>query len=631
GFDVDSPLIARVLRVPEMLEGHPRHLSQHVGGFVISDVPLWNSVPVENAAMADRTVIQWEKDDLESLGLLKVDCLALGMLTCIRKAFDLVERHRGYRLALDTIPGEDKPTYRMIQRADTVGVFQIESRAQMSMLPRLKPSCFYDLVVEVAIVRPGPIQGGMVHPYLKRRKDPSLVSYPSEGIEEILGPTLGVPLFQEQVMELVIHAGYKPHEADNLRRSMAAWRHGGDMEPHRARIRELMLDQNYSPEFIDQIFEQIKGFGSYGFPQSHAASFAKLVYASCWLKRHEPAAFACALLNSQPMGFYSPSQIVQDARRGKADRVGVEFLPVDVQYSEWDCTLVEPAASDVVDCRSDGSDDGSPQSMGLAAQRQAGATTDDAVVSPNSDKLRRIYGVPLPQSAIRLGLREVRGISEEVAVAIVAARAQQPFRDVADLCRRAGLNEKARTALAEAGALRSLAGHRNAARWQVAGIERRTPLQDLHSPREDEIALLAPAVAEEILSDYRALGLTLQAHPLSLLRDRLRERGLLGSQELRARRHGSHVRAVGLVTGRQRPTTASGTIFVTLEDEHGMVNVIVWQKLAARRRKAVLGARLLGVRGRWERVDGVEHLIASDLEDLSPMLGSLRADSRDFH
>ncbi|MEN1939793.1 error-prone DNA polymerase, partial [Luteimonas sp. MJ174] len=345
GFDIDNPLIARILAVTAMLRGRPRHLSQHVGGFVISDAPLWQMVPVENAAMAERTIIQWEKDDLEALGLLKVDCLALGMLTCIRKALDLVRAHRGRDLELATIPREDGPTYDMVQLADTVGVFQIESRAQMTMLPRLKPKTFYDLVVEVAIVRPGPIQGGMVHPYLRRRMNQEPVTYPSPGIEEILGATLGVPLFQEQVMELVIHAGYSPGEADGLRRSMAAWRHGGDMEPHRLRIRELMERKNYSSEFIDQIFEQIKGFGSYGFPQSHAASFAKLVYASCWLKRHEPAAFACALLNSQPMGFYSSSQIVQDARRGKAARPGVEFLPVDVVHSDWDCTLVEAPES----------------------------------------------------------------------------------------------------------------------------------------------------------------------------------------------------------------------------------------------------------------------------------------------
>ena len=388
-------------------------------------------------------------------------------------------------------------------------------------------------------------------------------------------------------MELVIHAGYEPHEADQLRRSMAAWRHGGDMEPHRERIRELMLGKNYAPEFIEQIFEQIKGFGSYGFPQSHAASFAKLVYASCWLKRHEPAAFACGLLNAQPMGFYSPSQIVQDARRGRAAREGVDFLPVDVVHSNWDNTLVGGRPS-----RSEG-DDGE-------------------------------------QPAIRLGLREVGGLSEDVANAIAAARAQHPFRDVADLCLRANLDEKARTALAEADALRSLAGHRNDARWQVAGIERQRPLLP-GSPREDVIALPVPGMGEEILSDYRATGLSLAAHPLSLLREQLRARRLLGSAELHGQRHGRSVYTAGIVTQRQRPQTASGTIFVTLEDEDGMVNVIVWPHVALRRRKALLNSTLLAVRGRWEQVDGVEHLIARDLEDLSGMLGGLRTESRDFH
>ncbi|HVI58940.1 MAG TPA: error-prone DNA polymerase [Luteimonas sp.] len=581
GFDIDNPLVARVLAVTDLLRGRPRHLSQHVGGFVISDQPLWQLVPVENAAMDERTIIQWEKDDLESMGMLKVDCLALGMLTCLRKALDLVRVHRGQDYELATIPKKDEATYDMICLADTVGVFQIESRAQMAMLPRLRPREFYDLVVEVAIVRPGPIQGDMVHPYLRRRQGKERVTYPSAGIEEILGPTLGVPLFQEQVMELVIHAGYTPEEADGLRRSMAAWRHGGDMEPHRERIRALMLDQNYAPEFIDQIFEQIKGFGSYGFPQSHAASFATLVYASCWLKRHEPAAFACALLNSQPMGFYSPSQIVQDARRGRAAREGVEFLPVDVTHSDWDCTLVDPPS-----CRE--------------------------------------------QPAIRLGLRQVRGLSEGVANAIVAARAQAPFRSVADLCLRASLDEKARRALAEAGALRSLAGHRNDARWQVAGIERQRPLLP-GSPAEAPVELPAPGAGEEILSDYRATGLSLAAHPLSLLRGALRARRVLGSDELRGQRHGRSVYTAGIVTQRQRPGTASGTVFVTLEDEHGMVNVVVWPHVAQRRRKALLGSTLLAVRGRWEQVDGVEHLIARDLEDLSGMLGGLRAESRDFH
>src|SRR5690554_6508636 len=580
GFDIDNPLVARILAVTAMLRGRPRHLSQHVGGFVISDAPLWQMVPVENAAMADRTIIQWEKDDLESLGLLKVDCLALGMLTCIRKALDLVRAHRGRDLELATIPVEDTPTYEMIQLADTVGVFQIESRAQMAMLPRLKPKTFYDLVVEVAIVRPGPIQGDMVHPYLRRRMQKEAVTYPSNGIEEILGPTLGVPLFQEQVMELVIHAGYTPEEADHLRRSMAAWRHGGDMESHRQRIRALMEKKNYAPEFIDQIFEQIKGFGSYGFPQSHAASFAKLVYASCWLKRHEPAAFACALLNSQPMGFYAPSQIVQDARRGRAAREGVEFLPVDVAVSEWDCSLEPPWRRDA-------------------------------------------------QPGIRLGLRMINGLSRVAADAIVEARAQRPFRDIADLCRRARLDEKARTALAEAGALQSLAGHRHDARWTVAGIERQRPLLP-GSPDEAAVELPAPGAGEDVLSDCRALGLSLRQHPLALLRDQLRARRLLSSRELRERRYGSHVAVAGLVTQRQRQQTASGTIFVTLEDEGGMVNVIVWPRVAERGRKALLGSTLLAVRGRWEQVDGVAHLVAGTLEDLSPLLGGLRSGSRDF-
>ncbi len=614
GFDIENPLVARVLAVTAMLEGKPRHLSQHVGGFIISDAPLWHLVPVENASMADRTVIQWEKDDLESLGLLKVDCLALGMLTCIRKALDLVRGHRGRDLELATIPKEDAQTYAMIQRADTVGVFQIESRAQMTMLPRLKPAKFYDLVVEVAIVRPGPIQGGMVHPYLQRRMGKQPVTYPSAGIEEILGPTLGVPLFQEQVMELVIHAGYTPAEADGLRRSMAAWRHGGDMEPHRLRIRGLMEEKGYDSAFIDQIFEQIKGFGSYGFPQSHAASFAGLVYASCWLKRHEPAAFACALLNAQPMGFYSPSQIVQDARRGNGERVGVEFLPVDVLHSQWDNTLVDRSFSREL----------------FPDANTGNHSGNDSRLKPPLQKRALDERIETPQPAIRLGFRQVNGMAEAVANAIVAARAQRPFANVADLCRRAGLDARSRTALAEAGALDGLAGHRNTARWQVAGVERAAALASLQSPHEHAIALPAPTVGEDVLADYRTTGLTLGAHPLSLLRNALRERRVLDSQQLRALPHGRGAFAAGLVTQRQRPATAGGTIFVTLEDEHGMVNVVVWQDLAARRRKALLGARLLGVRGRWEQVDGVQHLIARDLQDLSPLLGGMHVDSRDF-
>lgn len=579
GFDAENPLLQQVMAVTEQLRDHPRHLSQHVGGFVINDAPLSTLVPVENAAMADRTIIQWDKDDLETMKMLKVDCLALGMLTCIRKAVALIEKHRGHRIDLARLPIDDPPTFAMIRAADTVGVFQIESRAQMSMLPRLKPTTFYDLVIQVAIVRPGPIQGGMVHPFLRRRQGHEAVTYPSEGIQDILGSTLGIPLFQEQVMELVIHAGYEPHEADHLRRSMAAWRSGGDMNPHRERIRGLMEKKNYSSEFIDQIFEQIKGFGAYGFPQSHAASFAKLVYISCFLKRHEPAAFACALLNAQPMGFYSASQIVQDARRGSAERGGVAVLPVDVCISDWDNTL-------------EGGD----------------ART---------------------QPAIRLGLRQLAGCSEAAARAVMAARAQAPFADVADLCRRARLDAKARQVLADGGALAALAGNRNAARWAVAGIERAMPLLQ-GSPDEQDIVLPAPNVAEEMLSDYRASGLTLGEHPLALLRTQLQQERALDSRQLRATAHGRGVHTIGLVTQRQKPGTANGTVFVTLEDEHGMVNVVVWSHLALRRRKALLGSRLLGVRGRWECVDGVRHLIAGDLHDYSHLLAGLNAPSRDF-
>ena len=587
GFDPENPLIRRVLAVTNQLRGHPRHLSQHVGGFVINDGPLSEVVPVENAAMDDRTIIQWDKDDLETMKLLKVDCLALGMLTCIKKAVDLVTKHRGYTIDLaHEPPAGDLPTYAMIQAADTVGVFQIESRAQMSMLPRLKPENFYDLVIEVAIVRPGPIQGGMVHPYLRRRQKKELVTYPSEGIEQILGNTLGIPLFQEQVMELVIHAGYTPSEADGLRRSMAAWGRGGDMTPHRDKIRRLMEGKNYSSEFIDQIFEQIKGFGSYGFPQSHAASFAKLVYISCWLKRHEPAAFVCALLNAQPMGFYSASQIVQDARRGQGGRAGIEIRPVDVTCSAWDNTLEGGHAKR-------GVDDGG-------------------------------------QAALRLGFRQVGGLSETVGEAIMVARAQRPFADVRDLCLRASLDEKARSALAEAGALQSLAGHRHAARWAVAGVERQRPLLP-GSPDEDDITLPAPSRVEDVLSDYRITGLTLGTHPLALLRERLRQQRVVDSRQLQDLPHGRGVHVAGIVTQRQRPGTASGVIFVTLEDEHGVVNVVVWARIAERRRKALLGARLLGVRGRWEHVDGVRHLIADDLHDFSHLLGELQTSSRDFH
>jgi error-prone DNA polymerase len=577
GFDPQSAVIRRVLKLTVDLLDRPRHLSQHVGGFVISDAPLHTLVPVENAAMPDRTIIQWDKDDLDSLGLLKVDCLALGMLTCLRKCLDLLRQQGRRNLTLATIPAEDPETYAMLGRADTVGVFQIESRAQMAMLPRLKPKYFYDLVIEVAIVRPGPIQGDMVHPYLRRRNGEEPVTYPSDDVREVLERTLGVPLFQEQVMKLaVVAAGYSPGEADQLRRSMAAWKRHGDIEKHRDRITRGMLARGYTPAFSAELFDRLKGFGSYGFPESHAASFALLAYASAWLKCHEPAAFVCALLNALPMGFYSESQLVQDARRH-----GISVNPVDVRYSDWDCTLEE-----------------------------------------ERDVTR--------QPTLRLGFRIIRGFGEDAAERISAARGQHMFANVSDLVERAKLDARGRALLAEAGALRGLAGHRHRARWQVAGVEPQRPLFGHVSPDEEAVAIAPPSTGENTVADYAMTGLTLGVHPVGQIRAQLRNRHCQRSRELRALPHGSHTRAAGLVTLRQRPQTASGATFMTLEDEDGMMNVVVWRDLAERQRRIFLTAKLLGVDGRWESVEGVHHLIASRLYDYSPLLGVLESRSRDF-
>ncbi|GAB2658770.1 error-prone DNA polymerase [Arenimonas aestuarii] len=577
GFDAGSPVMRRVLALTRQLLDTPRHLSQHVGGFVISGQPLHHLVPVQNAAMPERTLIEWDKDDLESLGLLKVDCLALGMLTAVSKCLALLREHRGRDLTPATIPAEDPATYAMIRRADTVGVFQIESRAQMAMLPRLKPRTFYDLVVQVAIVRPGPIQGKMVHPYLQRRQGLEPVTYPSAALEEVFRRTLGVPLFQEQVMQVaIVAAGFSAGEADELRRGMAAWKRRGGLEHFRDRLFAGLAKNGYDTDFAERIFEQIRGFGSYGFPESHAASFALITYASCWLKCHEPAAFTCALMNSQPLGFYSNSQLVQDVRRG-----GVVVRPVDVRHSHWDNALE--------------------------------AWPGDAARQP----------------ALRLGLREIAGLPRAAGEALVAARAARPFDDVADLCHRANLDERARALLAEAGALKGLAGHRHRARWAVGGVEAQLPLFD-GSPAEDAVSLPVPSTGEDLLADYARLGLTLGPHPLSLLRRQLASRRYRRSRELRELPHGSRVRAAGLVTMRQRPETASGTTFITLEDEDGMVNVVVWRDLGERQRRVLIESRLLGVEGRWETVDGVHHLIASRLHDESALAHQLNARSRDF-
>ncbi|WJN49906.1 error-prone DNA polymerase [Pseudomonas asiatica] len=577
GFEAGSPSLRRVLVLAGELIGFPRHLSQHPGGFVISQQPLDELVPVENAAMPERTVIQWDKDDLDMVGLLKVDVLALGMLSALRRCFDLLQRHRGRHLTLATIPAEDPATYAMISRAETMGVFQIESRAQMAMLPRLRPKKFYDLVIEVAIVRPGPIQGDMVHPYLRRRLKQEPVTYPSPQLKEVFERTLGVPLFQEQVMELaMVAADYTPGEADQLRRSMAAWKRHGGLEPHRERLVQGMLRNGYDLAFAERIFEQIKGFGSYGFPESHAASFALLCYASSWLKCHEPAIFTCALVNSWPMGFYSPDQLLQEARRQ-----GIEVRPVDVCHSDWDCTL-EPEPGEVL--------------------------------------------------AIRMGLRLVRGLAEADARRLEQARAQRPWRDVEDLCLRAGLDSRARAHLADAGALRALASNRHQARWQVAAVQPQLPLfADIEALPESTVELPVPSVAEDLMADYQALGTTLGPHPLTLLRSRLRALGCRSSRELQDVGHGDNIAVAGLVVGRQRPQTASGVTFVTLEDEHGMVNVVVWRALAERQRRALVGSQLLKVSGRLEQENGVRHLIARRLEDVSPLLQGLDVRSRDFH
>ncbi len=618
GFDPANPLIARLTTLAGELQGFPRHLSQHVGGFVIARGLLERMVPVENATMKDRTVIQWDKDDLDAMGLLKVDCLALGMLSAIRRALTMISQFRGSELRMQDIPAEDPAVYAMCQRADTVGVFQIESRAQQSMLPRLKPACFYDLVIEVAIVRPGPIQGGMVHPYLKRRQGIEPVTYPSDAVKCVLERTLGVPIFQEQVMQLaVVAAGFTPGESDQLRRSMAAWRRKGGLEKFEQRLVDGMSTRGLSEAFARQIYQQILGFGEYGFPESHSASFSLLVYVSAWLKHYEPAAFCGALLNSQPMGFYAPAQLVADARRH-----GVDVRNVDVTVSEWDCTL-----------------ELAPHPLPASGAREHGMpplvhvhVIASAAMNPPSPR-HRGEGRGGGQPALRLGLRMIAGLTEEGAQRIVAARAQRSFAHVADLAHRAQLDRRDLTALAAAGALASLAGHRHAAVWEVAGVEKLPPILAGAGSTFDEAppALPAPTEGQDIVADYRTLGLTLGRHPLALLRGQLQAKRLVTSADIARTPHGRIARTAGLVIGRQRPDTASGVMFVTLEDETGATNVIVWRDLSDRQRRELLGARLMAVYGRVEREGDVVHLIAGRLVDLTPLLGSLPTRSRDFH
>jgi error-prone DNA polymerase len=574
GIDPQSPLGRQLVELVGLLVGFPRHLSQHTGGMVMTRGPLCELVPIENAAMPERTVIQWNKDDLDELGILKVDCLALGMLSAIHRCFDLVQKHHGRELTLANVPEGDQGVYAMIRRADTMGVFQIESRAQMSMLPRLKPRCFYDLVIEVAIVRPGPIQGNMVHPYLRRRSGEEQVTYPSPEIREVLEKTLGVPLFQEQAMRLaVVAAGFTPGEADQLRRAMGAWRRPGVIDQFRRKLIRGMLAHGLSREYADSVFNQIRGFGDYGFPESHAASFALLVYVSAWLKHHYPAAFTAALLNSQPMGFYAPAQLVRNAREH-----GVEVRPVDVNQSDWDCTL----------------EDG----------------------------------------ALRLGLCMLSGFAAALGEKLVAARGSRPFRSLDDFARRTGLGKPAIARLAKAGAFGSLGLDRRGALWHaLAQDQRAMPLFDClksepQAAAPPELPRMTPS--QEVLADYRATGLSLSAHPISFLRQGLERIGVIPSKQLETWPDGRPVRVAGIVLVRQRPGTAKGITFVTLEDESGVANLIIRPDVWQRFRQDALGAKILLAAGRLQRVGRVIHVLVTRLENLSGRMEELRADSRDF-
>ncbi len=514
------------------------------------------------------------KDDLDALGLLKIDVLALGMLTALHKSFDLLTQYHGRLFSMATVPAEDPAVYEMVSRGDTIGVFQIESRAQMAMLPRLKPACFYDLVIEVAIVRPGPIQGDMVHPYLRRRTGKEPVVYPGEAVKEVLERTLGVPIFQEQVMQLaIVAAGFTAGEADHLRRSMAAWRRHGTVDHFEQRLVSGMVERGYSAQFATQVFNQIKGFGEYGFPESHAASFALLVYVSAWLKCHHPAAFFCSLLNSQPMGFYAPAQLVQAAKRHQ-----VEVLPVDVNCSDVECTLER--------------------------------------------------GI---QPRLRLGFCMVRGLADDFATELVSVRAAMPFVDMANFNKRIQPNRKNLELLAAADAFSAIAGNRHHAHWQASGIEPAVPLWQSEQQQEAVPLLHAPSEGLNIVADYQSMGLSLRRHPLAVLRSALNKHEVIPIAELSQLPDAAVVRSAGLVITRQRPGTANNVTFVTLEDDTGYLNLIIWEQLAEARRQVLLRSRLMAVTGKLQKQDGVLHLIATQIDDYTSLLGGLTTVSRDFH
>ena len=592
GLDPEDRLLQRVIELTDELVGFPRHLSQHVGGFVLTRGPLVESVPVGNAAMEDRTFIEWDKDDLAAVGLLKVDVLGLGMLTCIRRAFDLIAAHEGKQLTLATLPRGDATVYDMLCQAEAIGVFQVESRAQMNMLPRLKPKRFYDLVIEVAIVRPGPIQGDMVHPYLRRRDGIEEPQYPSPApehgpageLENILGRTLGVPLFQEQAMRIaMVAARFTDGEVNELRKAMAAFRRRGTIGALEEKMVSKMVERGYARDFAERCFNQIKGFGEYGFPESHAASFALLVYVSAWIKKHHPAAFCAALLNSQPMGFYAPAQLVRDAREN-----GVEVRPVDVNHSDWDCTL---EAS---------SPDGRP--------------------------------------ALRLGFRQVDGMmsEKETRETLLAARAEAPFVDTYDLWRRAGIHLDTIERLAAADAFRSLGLDRRQALWEVKALDGAAPLplfawsETREIGTEPAVALPKMPLPDHVVTDYQTLRLSLKAHPLSFLRGGLTRRRILSCADLRTAHEGQWVAVAGVVLVRQRPGSAKGVVFMTIEDETGIANAVIWPKALERYRRVVMASRLIVVRGRVQRKDDIIHIVAARLEDRTEWLSLLSESGREI-
>ena len=571
GLDPDAPVNQLLVQLVDEIQDFPRHLSIHPGGFLLGHEPIDSLVPIENATMEGRTVVQWDKDDVEALGLFKVDLLGLGMLTQTHRCFDLIVKHGGKQWTMKDIPAEDPDVYAMITRSDTVGLFQIESRAQMSMLPRMKPKTFYDLVIEVAIIRPGPISGGMVHPFLRRREGLEAVEYPHPCLEPILAKTLGVPLFQEQVMKLAMAAAdYTPGEADQLRRDMAAWRRTGRMDQHRVRLLERMTKKGIDLAFAERVFEQLRGFGEYGFPESHAASFALIAYVSAWLKYHHPEAFACALLNSQPMGFYSPATIIEDARRH-----GVVFLPIDVQHSAWDCTLFEA--------------DGALQ--------------------------------------VRMGLRYVKGLGE-----LQRARLQAgPYRDLADFVRKTRLDRKALDALAEADAFAGLGLTRREALWQARALQERAH-EALDLQQHEDLPLFQALTAHEsVLWDYRRTSHSPRGHPLEHLRPELQRRGLPTAAEVGAMPDGRRVKYVGLVICRQRPGTAKGVTFFTLEDETGFCNLVLWRDVFEKFQLIARTAGVVGVTGRLQSQGGVVHVVVQALWPVTFEQPLDAPRSRDFH